>query len=173
MEPLRLSSSLADDSERRPEERHLDYLRAVYWTVVGSSSGPMAALILGAALAFEQPAWALALQILGWLIITTALIWWARVWPALEHQHTSYRVSSERIEIRHGVFWRSATSVPLSRVQHTDVTQGPIERRLDLATLVVHTAGTESATVNLPGLSPATASALRNFLVRGGGDDAV
>ena len=42
--------------------------------------------------------------------------------------------------------------VPRSRVQHTDVSQGPVERRFGLGTLVIYTAGTDYARVDLAGL---------------------
>jgi hypothetical protein len=54
------------------------------------------------------------------------------------------------------------TVVPFGRVQHIDTTQGPIERRLGLATLILHTAGTRSAAVSLPGLREADAEQMRD-----------
>ena len=58
-------------------------------------------------------------------------------------------------------------------MQHTDVSQGPLERRFGLATLVVHTAGTAHASVELPGLQHAVAIEVRDFLVTAGRGDAV
>ncbi len=63
--------------------------------------------------------------------------------------------------------------MPRSRVQHTDVSQGPLERRFDLATLVLHTAGTQHAAVSLGGLSHKAALAIRDYLIEGGAGDAV
>ena len=64
--------------------------------------------------------------------------------------------------------WRHHISVPRSRIQHTDVTQGPYERRFGLATLVIYTAGTEHAAIPIEGLSHDTALAFRDaLLVRG------
>ncbi len=63
--------------------------------------------------------------------------------------------------------------MPKSRVQHTDVSRGPIERGLGLATLIIHTAGTEQAAVSLSGLPHADAYRIRDFLIEGGEDDAV
>ena len=53
----------------------------------------------------------------------------------LEHKHTWYRISEHGIEIHEGVVWRSARLVARSRIQHTDVTQGPLQRRFGLASL--------------------------------------
>jgi membrane protein YdbS with pleckstrin-like domain len=108
-----------------------------------------------------------------WLAFATALIWHKSRWPVIEYAHTRYRVDDTGIEIRRGVFWRGITSVPRSRVQHTDVSQGPLERRYGLGTLVIYTAGTDHAKVSLAGLAHEDALALRDRLTPGGGADAV
>ena len=58
--------------------------------------------------------------------------------------------------------WRKVINVPRSRVQHTDVSQGPLERGHGLGTLVIYTAGTDHARVDLPGLDHATALRIRD-----------
>ena len=58
--------------------------------------------------------------------------------------------------------------MPRSRIQHTDVTQGPYERRFGLATLVVYTAGTENASIPIEGLGHETALAFRDALLARG-----
>ena len=77
------------------------------------------------------------------------------------------------MSIRRGVVWRSEISVPRSRVQHTDVSQGPLQRRFGLATLILHTAGTHHASVSLAGLPHAAALAIRDYLIEGGAGDVV
>ena len=63
--------------------------------------------------------------------------------------------------------------VPRSRVQHTDVSQGPVERRFGLGTLVIYTAGTDHAKVDLAGLEHGVALRLRDHLLPSGDTDAV
>ena len=72
--------------------------------------------------------------------------------------------------MKEGVVWRSVVTVPRSRVQHTDVAQGPLQRVFGIATLIVYTAGTEHAFVSLRGLAPETANAIRDFLIDAGSD---
>ena len=103
----------------------------------------------------------------AWLSVTLLLAWLAQAWPAIEYRRFSYTLESDHIEIRHGVIWRTVTSVPKSRVQHIDVAQGPLERRYGLATLSIYTAGTEFARVDLPGLAYARAVAIRDRLLPG------
>ena len=55
--------------------------------------------------------------------------------------------------------------MPRSRVQHTDVAQGPIQRRFGLATLTVHTAGSDAAQVHLNGLEYQDALVIRDYLI--------
>ena len=104
------------------------------------------------------------------MLLLGLLLWRAWWWPALRYQNIWYRLDEQSLVIRRGVVWRSVVHVPRSRVQHTDVSQGPIERHFELGTLVVHTAGTQHASVALPGLSHTTAVAMRDALIDGGED---
>ncbi|MEM9404976.1 MAG: PH domain-containing protein [Acidobacteriota bacterium] len=75
-----------------------------------------------------------------------------------------YRADESGLEIHRGVLWRSRIFIPRSRIQHTDVNQGPIERQLGLAKLVVHTAGTVRASTTISGLAHAVALDIRASL---------
>jgi membrane protein YdbS with pleckstrin-like domain len=87
-------------------------------------------------------------------------------------RRTRYALDFDGLLIVRGVIWQSETRVPRSRVQHTDLNRGPIDRWLGLAELRVHTAGTRLAAVSLGGLSEDEARRLRNDLL-GEDDDAV
>ena len=113
------------------------------------------------------------LQFAVWLGLMLLALWHALRWPARAYEHTSYRVDDQGIEIRRGVYWRVVINVPRSRVQHIDVSQGPIERRYGLGTLVIYTAGTEHAKVELEGLEHGRALQIREHLLPSGASDAV
>ena len=49
--------------------------------------------------------------------------------PAARHRHLRYRVDPDGVRIQRGVFWRKTIWIPITRVQHTDVSQGPLQRR--------------------------------------------
>lgn len=97
--------------------------------------------------------------------VLVGLVWLAHGWPKVSYRYRSWALDDDGVEIRRGVLWRRVISVPRSRVQHTDVAQGPIERSLGLSHLVIHTAGTTGASVTLEGLDRATAMAIRDHLV--------
>jgi len=99
----------------------------------------------------------------GILALVGALIAWR--WPVLHHRYLRYRVDQKGVQIRRGVLWRKVISIPTSRVQHTDVTQGPAQRKFGLAKLTVHTAGTQNASIPLSGLSHDVALRLRDHLL--------
>lgn len=106
-------------------------------------------------------------------VVVVGLLVRAWIWPEIAHRYKSYKVSPSSIEIRQGVLWRRVASVPRTRVQHTDVSQGPIERRYGLGTLVIYTAGTEHSKAALSGLSHDTASRIRDHLLPVEESDAV
>jgi uncharacterized protein len=85
----------------------------------------------------------------------------------------SYRLDRRALEIRRGVLWRSLIDVPRSRIQHSDVSQGPLERMHGLGTLSVYTAGTRYALVRLHGLAHERALAIREHLLQSDDDDVV
>jgi len=84
------------------------------------------------------------------------------VLPGRRYRAWGYAEGEDELAVRRGVLVRTRTIVPFGRVQHIDVAQGPIERRYGLATLILHTAGTRSASVALPGLRHADAEAMRD-----------
>ena len=82
--------------------------------------------------------------------------------PGRRYRAWGYAMDADELRIARGVWTRIETIVPLARVQHVDVSQGPIERTFGVCRLVLHTAGTMHSRVVLPGLARATAEALRN-----------
>ena len=73
-----------------------------------------------------------------------------------------YALHPKMLQVVRGWLFHTDTIVPLVRVQHIDVTRGPLDKLFGAATLVVHTAGTHNSIVTLPGLSPGNASAIRD-----------
>ncbi len=93
--------------------------------------------------------------------VLTLYVFFAFVVPARKYRHWGYDMGSDRLRIVRGYMFYHDTVVPFGRIQHIDVDQGPIDRRYDLATLTVHTAGNHNSTVALPGLLHADALAMR------------
>ena len=155
----------ADGNPRQLDPRVIPFDRLVggISTLVFAGIFLMGLLVLW--LAGGLPDWAWPIAGPAWSLFTAALAWHAYRWPELSYARTSYILDGQGLEIRSGVFWRRIISVPRSRVQHIDVTQGPMQRSYGLATLVVFTAGTVHSSVPLAGLAHETALAVRDLLL--------
>jgi hypothetical protein len=65
--------------------------------------------------------------------------------------------------VRRGVMFKRESVVPYGRMQFVDVTAGPFERAMGLATVQLHTAAA-SSDARIPGLPAAEAARLRDQL---------
>ncbi len=154
--------------------RYVELERLVSWTVTGLF------LLLPATVTLTL-AWSHGWLPMIWRGLATGagvgaallLAWTSQVYPQKAFERTRYRLSDFGLEIRKGVYWRKVLSLPRARVQHTDVREGPLQRRYEMATLVIHTAGTENASVELEGLPRDVAFEIRDQLLAGTADDAV
>jgi membrane protein YdbS with pleckstrin-like domain len=89
-------------------------------------------------------------------------IWIVFLAPSRRFHAWGYAMDAEELQVRRGLLTRVHTVVPLDRVQHIDLAQGPLERSFGVSRLVVHTAGTLHSQVLLPGLARPTAEAMRD-----------
>jgi membrane protein YdbS with pleckstrin-like domain len=166
-EPDEASSrpSIVDGEEHSVDPRSITLIRVVAVPVVLTiAAGPLIGITIGWVLG-GIPAVVYLPLLAGMLAGLTALLAFAYKWPEVHHRHLRYRVDERGVRIRRGVLWRKVISIPTSRVQHTDVTQGPLQRSFGLATLTVHTAGTEDASISLDGLEHDVAKRLRDHLL--------
>jgi putative membrane protein len=142
MEEVRLVLAEVSPEELPPEgdyirvsKRHIlrQSLRWVLWLIIP---------ILGASMA--RPEALLLLLLLPLLIGAAALQW----------RHHRYCLTAPHIYVRHGFLTRRLWILPYERVQALAVLQGPLQRRLKLATLAIDTAGASALRplhiVNLP-----------------------
>lgn len=74
-----------------------------------------------------------------------------------------YLERDDDLLVRRGVLIRRLSVVPYGRMQFLDVTAGPVDRWLGLATVQLHTAAA-ATDAHIPGLDSADAAALRDRL---------
>jgi membrane protein YdbS with pleckstrin-like domain len=77
----------------------------------------------------------------------------------------SYEVTDFEVILRWGVWQRVQRFVPRDRVQHVDITSGPIARKLGLVHFHLYVAGAHGSIGAIPGLTPTEAEELRDMLV--------
>ncbi len=149
--------------------------RAVNLWRVASQIG--AAVFMGPSLigvliaSYFQPQAAIGM-IAGWGFLTSLWLWHSLWYPPRYYQAWGYRLDERVLETRSGRLFQTTRLLPLNRLQHVDLQQGPLERYFGLARLELHTAGTENASLSIPGLAHEEAVRLRDHLVALGGTDA-
>lgn len=119
---------------------------------------PVLAALLAVAMISRHWAW--------WVVLALAGAWFAWMVSARvarRYRSWRYRFGPESLELRRGVWWHVATSVPYHRIQQVDVNEGPIQRHYGMVELRLRTAsaGTDCS---LPGVPQADADELRSWL---------
>lgn len=99
-----------------------------------------------------------------WIPAVLLTLFLAGFLPFRRYRSRGYRMGEEELRTVQGVWSHWDITVPFGRVQHLDVHQGPLERANGIATLVLHTAGTEGASVSLEGLAYEDAIAMRDTI---------
>jgi uncharacterized protein len=168
--------AISNDQQSYTEFRSLDPRVVKLW-VVGDLVGYGVLLLTLALLGclvwvFWQPT-LLWWMIAGWAAIAAFCLWYSFWHPPRAYRAWRYRIDNRVLETRSGILFHRTRLLPLSRLQHVDIDRTPFERMYGLASLVLHTAGTHSASILIPGLAADEAVRLRDRLVEIGGDDAV
>jgi len=145
------------------EWRSVDPSAPQYWWISSALGTAWIPLPLGwlAVHLSDEPAlgWCVPLLVLAWLLALRRLARW-------RYRRVRYALADDGLLIRSGIWWQQELYVPRVRIQHVDVSEGPLARRYGLATLVLHTAGAHLHAADLSGLAAAEAYALRDALLR-------
>lgn len=84
----------------------------------------------------------------------------------LSYRNWGYAITDDELEVKYGIWWKTRRAVARSRIQHVDISSGPIERSFGLRTLSVYVAGAAGAVIQIPGLRPSEAERIRRILLR-------
>lgn len=131
------------------------------WSVLGAVPGLVAAVValVGVGATGGHPlAWAGLVLAAGGVVVGGGIV------PRLRYRHVRWGIDDGVLRVRSGIVWRADAAVPVYRIQHVDLEQGPLERWAGIQQLTVHTAS-PVADVTLPGISVTDAPALRTRLL--------
>lgn len=84
--------------------------------------------------------------------------------PQRIYRRLRYGLTDRLLQVVRGWLFHTDTIVPFVRVQHLDVTRGPLDKLFGTSALVVHTAGTRNSIVTVPGLAPERAAEIRDII---------
>jgi membrane protein YdbS with pleckstrin-like domain len=116
---------------------------------------------MGVVLGQNVPLW----LAVGGVCLVSAVALWMAIWlPKLAYDRFGFAIRENDFYVERGVLLKRRTAIPLSRIQHVDTHQGPLEQLMKLSQLHVFTASGMSADGCLPGLSKEMADALRDEL---------
>lgn len=151
-----MTATIPDDLQPvEPGYRHVLRLQAaIFWVplLIGS-------LVLYHFVLFEFR-FGVALPLVAFLLAFSSVTYA----PSRIYRRLGYALDERLVRIVRGWLFHTDTIVPFVRVQHIDVTSGPLDKMFGLANLVVHTAGTHNSVVTLPGLRPDRAAAIRDAI---------
>jgi membrane protein YdbS with pleckstrin-like domain len=147
-------TDLLDGEWRRPA-RALLTVRRVEVVVLVAVPFLVAAVAVGVLVGALE---SVALAVAGAVVTGLAMVAVHRRWLAW-----GYAERADDLLVRRGVLVRRTSVVPYGRMQYVDVTAGPLDRRLGLARVTLHTAAAASD-ASIPGLPVAEATRLRDRL---------
>jgi membrane protein YdbS with pleckstrin-like domain len=102
----------------------------------------------------------------GWLWLVPVLVGIPIFsWPLISVPKKGYAIRDKDIVYKSGVFWQTVTAVPFNRIQHVEKSSTPLDRRFNIATLQLFTAGGSGGDLKIHGLSAKTAEELRTFIL--------
>ncbi|MGB7982301.1 MAG: PH domain-containing protein [Candidatus Nanopelagicales bacterium] len=127
--------------------------------------GTMLLVLIGVGLLGLIPEARPAALVLGvvWLVL---LVW---AWWLIGRRVRSfgYAERADDLLVTSGIMFRRLVIVPYGRMQLVDITAGPLDRALGVATVQLHTAAA-STNATIPGLPPTEATGLRDRLAAQG-----
>ena len=102
--------------------------------------------------------WGMALGIAGlWLVVAH-----------VGFKYQGYLVRQHDVTFQSGWLFRVRVTVPMARVQHSEIFRGPLDRWLGISTLRIYTAGSAGANLSIPGLEDQRAQSIRSILISHG-----
>lgn len=79
-------------------------------------------------------------NILSFIIIGITVLS-AYIEPFFEYKQWSYRIDEEEIFFTEGVFFKRSVTIPIVRIQNINLSEGPVNRKFNLADVKIGTAG--------------------------------
>jgi uncharacterized protein len=108
-------------------------------------------------------------RVLAWIGLGVAVVVFIWLWWLIGRRVRSfgYAERDDDLLVTSGILFRRLVIVPYGRMQLVDVKAGPIDRRLGITTVQLHTAAA-TTDASIPGLEPDAAAALRDRLAKRG-----
>lgn len=139
--------------------------RTMRWTVYGFVA-LLALLLLASPIVW----WAFTeegdVPVVFWILIAAAavglMVWGIEEWKGFKIRGVLVR--EHDLTFRSGYWVFEELTVPFNRIQHSEISQGPLSRSFQVCTLKLYTAGSSGANLRVPGMDVEQAKRLRAML---------
>ena len=109
----------------------------------------------------EIPLW--VRQTVPWIL----LVWWIfsliRVYKT--YKKKAFALRDRDVHYKTGWIWRRQTTLPYNRIQHCELSSGPIDRVFGLAEIHIYTAGGSNSDITIPGLEIDRAKRIKKMIL--------
>lgn len=144
--------AIAGGFERIAPERFEPVARIHRWYDAQIEALPLAFVVVGAAVLWT-PAW--------WALVLVGLMAAAQMIGAWPH---GWRLEGDVLHVRQGWFTQDHWMLPLASIQSVSLSVGPVQRRLNLATVAIDSAGAPAGGLRIRNLAVDEARALATLL---------
>lgn len=122
----------------------------------------IAVVIATVVYSFLQEHYLIILAVLSVLTLLTII---NVVYSWYYYKNLSYALREKDITLKEGVIFRSETTMPYIRVQHSEVNQSLIQRYFKIASLHLYTAGGSGVDMTISGLDEERAERIKDFII--------
>jgi len=144
-----------------PPEEKLDPRAITIW-LINNLIVTVIVTVIAAAIMYALHRWrdvglVWAIGIPAGIFIAQLIASW--VDATVRYRQWRFEIRADEVDLKHGFFTHTRQLVPMSRIQHVDTRQGPIERHYALSNVVFYTA---AGSMEIPALSVVRAGEVRN-----------
>ena len=151
----------AEDVPFTPVERSYLTVIRIEWSISSAILLAIAVILILSISSLQQPQW-ISLIAGGWIIVTLVYFFLQNKSFAKK----AYALRNRDVIFRSGWIIQKIRTCPFNRIQHSSVNTGFFERRYGLATLILYTAGTDDADLQIPGLKESDAYAMKEWITQ-------
>jgi uncharacterized protein len=126
--------------------------------------GAVTVVALVAAWVAARQLWGVEVTVWALVVVGVVVFVGAWMWAGVDHRRWGWRLDEDLFEVQRGVIVRQTALVPRSRIQNVTTSAGPLQTRLGLVTLTVHTAGARTRNVSIEDIDVGHAEAIRRRL---------
>lgn len=157
-----LIQDLPDFTETDPEKLDKEYMWVMFLTRSIFSTIIITGLIIAAV--YIRSGEFFILKIIAITLISGIFILYT-ITAKKAFNRKSYIVRQKDIIYKSGLMFNSITAIPFNRIQHIEVTTGPIEKIFRLCSLKIYTAGGMQSDITIPGLNFEKAAKIKSFVI--------